>query len=264
MNPCFRPTLLGMIIVLAMLDATVTHAATFNGLAQARSVAIGGQLTLNDFDTGETFTANQSFNEPTLAGNFGLFDKSVGLGTLILDNPLGIGQGAGRAAQTSRLGPEGIEFDGVADVFMSGQLNTFNADLTGSGGAASRLSYSFSLAHDTSVLLDMISELGPRANSFTFSLSRDDGTVIWNETSVFDDDGNEHRAFTRTLLLNTGVYNLESALNATSFFVGEFGFSGRALATYSLTAVPLGNPLLLMGSALVLALGQRHIRVRAG
>ena len=253
-----------MIVVLAMLVAPVTHAATFNGLAQARSVAIGGVLTLNDFDTGETFDANAAPNEGTLTGDFGLFNKSVGLGTLVLDNPLGSGQGAGRAAQTSRLGPERIEFDGVADVFMSGQLNTFNADLAGSGSAASRLAYSFSLAQDTTVLLDMISELGPRGNSFTFSLSRDDGAVIWNETSVFDDDGNEHRAFARTLLLTAGVYHLGSTLSASSFFSGDFGFSGRGLATYSITPVPLVHPLVLMASATALGvvLGRRRTRAQ--
>ena len=82
------------------------------------------------------------------------------------------------------------------------------------------------------MLLDMISALRPRDNSFTFSLSRDDGAVLWNETSVFDDDANEHRAFARTLLLTAGVYHLGSALGASSFFSGDFGFAGRGLATY--------------------------------
>ena len=255
-----RLPLLGLLVALLLGGHHSAQAATFIGLSQTRSVAIGGQLSLEDFETGEIFTASQSFNEHTSPGDLGLFDRSVGLGSLLLDTPLGSGQGSGRAAQTSQLGSERIVFDGTADVFMSGQVHSFNAAMTGSGGAASRLSYRFALAQDIAVLLDAASELGPRGNAYTFSLTRDNGEVVWDQTSIIDGDGNEQRVFTTHVVLTAGVYNLETALTATSFFSGNFGFAGRALARFSITPVPLTNPLVLLASAgtLIAGLGRRR------
>ena len=89
---------------------------------------------------------------------------------------LGIGSG-GRAAQTSTLGTDAIHFDGMADVFMSGEVNG-NAGMTGSGGAASRFAQRFSLSQATTVELDMPSELGPRNNDYTFALTHENGEVV--------------------------------------------------------------------------------------
>lgn len=70
---------------------------------------------------------------------------------------------------------------------------------------------------------------------------------------MFDVDGNEHRTFSQTLTLTAGIYDLNVALTATSFSTANFGFAGRALATFSITPMPLGNPLaLLAGSFAVL------------
>lgn len=88
--------------------------------------------------------------------------------------------------------------------------------------------------------------------------------MIWDQTSIFDDDGNEHRAFTQTLLLSADVYHLDAALAASSFFSGDFGFSGRVLATFSINPVPLGHPLAMMAGAKALALGLGRRRLRAG
>ena len=100
----------------------------------------------------------------------------------------------------------------------------------------------------------MVSEVGPRNNDYMFALTHENGEVVWDQTSVFDNDGNEHRTFSQTLALTAGVYDLNVALTATSFFTANFGFAGRALATFSITPVPLGNPLaLLAGSFAVLA-----------
>ena len=248
------------LVMVSLVGGHRADAATFTGLSQARSVAIAGILELTDFETGDTFKASAAPSAQTAPGDFGLFDRSVGLGQLVLDNPLGNGRGSGRASQTSTLGTEAIHFDGTADVFMSGEVNG-NAEMTGSGSAASRFVHRFSLSQATTVRLDMVSELGPRNNDYTFALTHENGEVVWDQTSVFDDDGNVHRTFLQTLALMAGVYDLNVALTATSFFTANFGFAGRALATFSITPVPLGNPLaLLVRSCAVLGRIRRQRR----
>ena len=249
--------LLGFLATASLLGGNIAYAATFTGLSQARSVAIAGQITLTEFEFGEAFTASQSLHEQTAADDFGVFNQSVGLGTLVLDHPLGSGRGAGRSAQTSNLGPEAIVFDGTADVFMSGEVFG-DADITGSGGASSRLAYSFSLSQTTTVRLGMVSELGPRNNDYRFALTREDGEVVWDQTSIFDEDGNEHRDFTQSLILGPGVYTLDVGLTASSFFTANFGVSGRALASFSITPVPLGDSMLLLASGVSLLVGGRR------
>lgn len=223
--------------VLGFLTCTTANAGTFTAISQARSVAIGGQITIIDQDNGDTFQASLAPGAATAPGDFGVFDKSFGLGDLVLENALGVGRGAGRAAQTSSLGGEVIRFDGAADVFMSGEVFG-NAAINGSGAASSLMEYRFSVAEATTAILAMTSEVGPTRSDFTFVLRNDSGDVVWADTVLFDDDGNEIRSFSRSLGLAAGVYQLNTALTASSSFDNNFGSAGRAVGAFTITAVP--------------------------
>ena len=224
--------------VIALVGGNLTGAATFTSVSQARSVDISGHIDLTDLDTGEVFSASLAPHAQTAPGDFGLFDQAVGLGALVLDNPLGAGNGAGRAAQTSSFAPDAIRFDGVADVFMSGQVFG-NADISGSGSASSLLAYRFSVAQAVTVRLAMNSEIGPRLNQFDFALTRENGDVVWDQTEIVDIDGNPDRTFTQLLDLAPGVYDLGVVLSAASFFsTSDMGASGRVLADFSIVPVP--------------------------
>jgi hypothetical protein len=236
--------------VLGFLTCTVADAATFTAISQARSVAIGGQITIIDQDNGDTFPATLALGDQTTPGDFGVFDKSFGLGQLVLDNPLGSGRGAGRAAQTSSLGSEVIRFDGAADVFMSGEVFG-NAAINGSGAASSVMEYRFSVAQATPVILAMQSEVGPVRSDFTFLLRNDAGDVVWADTVLFDDDGNEIRSFSRSLALAAGVYQLDTALTASSSFDNNFGSAGRAVGAFTITAVPEADTATMVFGGLV-------------
>lgn len=50
------------------------------------------------------------------------------------------------------------------------------------------------------------------------------------------------------------------SLTATSFFTANFGFAGRALATFSITPVPLGNPLALLAGSFAVPASIRRPR----
>jgi hypothetical protein len=223
--------------VLGFLTCTSVDAATFTAISQMRSVAIGGQITIVDQDNGDTFQASLAPGAQTAPGDFSVFDESFGLGDLVLENALGVGRGAGRAAQTSSIGGQVIRFDGAADVFMSGEVFG-NAAINASGAASSRFEYRFSVAEATPVILAMQSEVGPNRSDYTFLLRSDAGNVVWADTVLFDDAGNEIRSFSRSLLLAAGVYQLDAVLTASSAFDNNFGSSGRAVGAFTITAVP--------------------------
>lgn len=223
--------------VLGFLTSTAADATSFAAISQVRSVAIGGQITIIDQDNGDTFQASLAPGAQTSPGDFGVFDASFGLGDLVLDTALGTGRGAGRVAQTSSFAGDAIRFEGAADVFMSGEVFG-NAAINGSGAASSRFEYRFSVAEATPVILAMESEVGPNRSDYTFLLRSDAGNVVWADTVLFDDAGNEIRSFSRSLLLAAGVYQLDAALTASSAFDNNFASSGRAVGAFTITAVP--------------------------
>ena len=96
--------------VLGFLTCTSVDAATLTAISQVRPVAIGGQITIVDRDNGDTFQASLAAGAQTDPGDFSVFDESFGLGDHMLDNALGIGRDAGRAAQTSTLGGQVIRW----------------------------------------------------------------------------------------------------------------------------------------------------------
>lgn len=262
----YRYLLSALFTVAVLVGGSPADAATFTSLSQARSVDISGQIDLTDLDTGEVFSASLAPGAQTAPGDFGLFDEAVGLGDLVLDNPLGAGNGAGRAAQTSSFAADAIRFDGVADVFMSGQVFG-NADIMGTGSASSLLAYRFSVAQAVTVVLSMSSEIGPRLNDFDFALTRENGDVIWDQTEIFDLDGNPDRTFTQLLDLAPGVYDLDVALSAASFFsTSDMGASGRVLADFSIVPVPEADTMAItLGGLLLLGwAGRRPSRRAAG
>ncbi|MCU0870472.1 MAG: hypothetical protein MUF30_12915 [Burkholderiales bacterium] len=246
MQPFVRRAVSALVFT-ALASASIVHAA-FVPLDQQRSVSISGSITLVDSMGGDPVVASQSFQQATAVGDFGLFDAEVGLGTLVLDHPEGSASGNGRAAQRSSVTATTLAFDGVADVFVSGFANGAS-ELFGSGGAASRFSLRFDVTEAVRVYLAMNSEIGPRANDYTFRLAREDGTVVWDQTELFDDNGPVRR-FVQVLDLAPGVHTLDAALTASSFFSGDFNSSGRVLATFSLRPVPEADTATVLGAGL--------------
>lgn len=248
-------------LLLAALT-TAADAASFTSISQARSISISGQMTLFSQDPdlpGYPITAVYSDGAQTDSAGFGVFDRSVGLGALSIADPLGDGFGAGRAGQISSFTPQRISFEGAADVNLTGYAQP-EAEISGSGGASSRLTYGFSLDSATAVMLTMDSEVGPSRSSYSFALTQVGGGTVWNQTSLFDADGNEIRSFTTLLQLDAGSYNLGVVLGASSQFRNEDAESGRAVASFTLSPVPEPGTasLAAVGFALLGALAYRR------
>ena len=96
----------------------------------------------------------------------------------------------------------------------------------------------------------------------TFSLKDDAGAVVWADTVLFDDDGNEIRSFSRSLALSAGVYDLNATLTASSSFDNNFGSAGRAVGAFTITAVPEADTVMMMfGGLVAMAFVARRRRV---
>lgn len=272
MNPTYRrPTrpltalsaaLPCALFIAGALIAPAAPAAGFSPLSQSRAVQMAGEIVIVDLNTQQAFTDSLAPAAQTLPADFGTFDESVGLGELSLLVPdLGEAYGAGRAAQTSSIAAQAIRFNGMADVFMSGQLNGA-ADLLATGTSSSRFDIGFSVAQSLQVDLSMTSEVGSSNSLYTFSLTQDAGPVVWDQTVLLDDQGAEIRTFSQRLTLGPGNYRLQATLNASSVFTNDSGTSGRALAEFSLVTAPVPEPgaaaLLLAGLLTVGAMVRKH------
>lgn len=239
--------------VLVLMGATATEAATFTALSQSRSIAATAQVTLFSLDPDvPNLSDSLSGGTQTAVSDFGAFNASFGLGALSISDPvLGSARANGRAAQTSSFSAELISFDGTADVNMEGEPIFGNADVSGAGSASSRLSFGFSLAQATSIQLTMSSNVTPSRSSYNFALLDGGGQSVWNQTSIFDVNGNETRDFVVTLNLGAGAYALNTALGASSFVDNSSSGAGRAVASFTLAAAPVPEP----GAALLLPTG---------
>lgn len=230
--------------VLVLMGATATEASTFTALSQSRSIAATAQVTLFSLDPDvATLSDSLTGGAQTAVVDFGAFSASFGLGALSISDPvLGSARGNGRAAQTSSFSADRISFDGTADVNMEGEPIFGNADVSGTGSASSRLSFGFSLAQATSIQLTMSSNVTPSRSSYNFALLDGGGQSVWNQTSIFDVNGNETRDFVVTLNLGAGTYALNTALGASSFVDNGSSGAGRAVASFTLAAAPVPEP----------------------
>ena len=244
MKSAFRFLCVASAAMCVLLSSAAAQAATFSSLSQSRSIAASAQVELISFNQDEVLSVSGllSGGAQTNPGDFSTFDQSFGLGALSIEDPvLGYGRGNGRAAQTSSFTAGLISFNGTADVNMEGEPTPGFADIIGSGSASSRLSYSFSLDQAASVRLTMSSNLTPSRSGYTFSLAQGDSS-IWNDTSIFDANGNEVRDFSVVLNLGAGTYDLNTVLGASSFITNSSSGAGRAVATFSLQALPVPEP----------------------
>lgn len=243
------------LLALTLAAAGPLHALTFAPLEQARRIAIGGNLEIRNFDGSVVDTAALSrARQAPHDDPFGSFDMSVGLSALALSTPLGDANGAGRAAQRSILGADSIEFEGFADVFMSGSAGG-DAFATGSGHASSQFDYHFDLAAPQQVRLTMRSTVAPAASDFQFVLEHDDGELVWDSEIIGDENGDPVTSFSKVLDLRAGSYWVRGTLTASSYFDSSVSIAGRAEAAFSLTAVPEpAGALLMLGGLAVLPL----------
>jgi hypothetical protein len=248
-------------LLVIVLTATAAHAASFASLSQTRSIAIAGQMTLFSLDSTPPYPINASLADgaQTAPADFGTFNASVGLGALRITDPLGEGFGAGRAGQVSSFSAQSIRFEGAADVNLTGFAQP-EAEITGNGSASSRLIYSFSLDRASTVALTMSSEVGPSRSSYSFLLADLSGTTVWDQTSLFDANGNETRDFTTLLTMGAGSYNLAVVLGASSTFRNDESSAGRAIANFVLSPVPEPSTALQAALALTLLGGWMRLR----
>lgn len=258
-NPFRLTHLITIVAVLLVPNLTVATTPAFSAISQSRSVATSGEISVFDGVTGQDVIARLDIEKHTATDDFSLFDQSIGLGTLVLDNPSGSGHGSGRTAQTSSFTANRIQFRGDADVFMESAGGAYAV-----GHSFTNMNYSFSVDRVLSVALAMDSEILPRHSEFEFLLKNQLGDIIWGQTALYDDYGIETRTFTQQLTLNPGVYSLTANLSAESFSqFGDNKYSGRSVASFSITAVPEPESyyLLLIGlSAIGLVNKKRQAR----
>ncbi len=164
----------------------------------------------------------------------------------------------GQAKADVSLTNTGILFDGLADVFISGQQFGFY-NLSGSGSSNVELVWEFYLEQELPALLSMKSDEKPDG-VYQFQLIYLGATadskkqIIWSDTAVYDYWGTPMYEFTRPIALKPGSYRLRATLASSSWLNN----GGRIAASFHLRARPTEPPiccLALTASCLACAAG---------
>lgn len=141
-------------------------------------------------------------------------------------NPDYSGFADGQVRQQQQLDLATISVQQLADVNVSAQGDTFSQTIEGQGQALAEARYRFILHGDALTRLDMDSSVNQfRDDNVRFLLERlvDGGgsEVVWQDTLIYDDQGQPQRSFSRKLELTAGTYQLQLSASARSTLSGS-------------------------------------------
>lgn len=233
-------------------------APLFQPVSHERSVSITGALRLYDVATQDQQRAEFNDSRQSEPGPLAELPLRLGMGIELAG---GTCFGQGIASQLVTVEEDRFSFEGVADVNMSG-YTSYPYFLEGEGNANVRFSYKFLVSQPQEILLFMDSGVGSfKEDDFKFSLKHGED-YIFSETSVFNQNDEIERSFSRRFVLAPGEYSVSAVLAADSRVFNDSSFAGRSWAKFSVTAVPEpGTALLfLTGGFLVLVLSRRRHR----
>jgi hypothetical protein len=187
-------------------------------LSQARDAFVTFQLVATDANGGQTFNAGQHEPRPldqtpnTQPGGMLVF-FDTGLQSATSLDGLATASGRGFTGQGSFVQPDDLSFRGQVGASASGTATPpgrFSASVL----AVSNYDVTFTMAAAANYDLDMASALSPTGGSYTFVLTRN-GSVVWDAEEVVDPHtGALVRTFTRTLVLEPGLYTLSAHVSA--------------------------------------------------
>lgn len=219
------------------LSFNVAQAASFEHVSSQRGINIGASVGVSAMDD-SGFSDSYGEGDGDTFGGYGYIDEAVGLSNFSFSTPYGGGGGSGRASQQSEMTGESIYFNGFADVYVTASSGSEGYANAG-GNASSDFNYTFRVDAPLTIRLDMSSSGADEVTGeYWFTLNNNTAnSIVWDQTGI-EENLQWKTTFTVYLDLAPGEYNVNAHLGASSSFESDFGYSGRALAEFTIAAVP--------------------------
>jgi hypothetical protein len=184
--------------------------AQFDTLERFGGLRVEGYIEFQDYDFSRSRVQNDGMGFHL--AQIGPLVYTLDLPPLALSSTVMSATGAAHAEQASQLDDTTLSYSAKATAGMDGTAAI--GALFGSALGRSNFQATFNVASDSTALLHMNSASDVPGGIYTFSLVRNDGTLIWNQTSVAGAGGSTLHDFTTSFGLAPGSYELNTALVA--------------------------------------------------
>ncbi|TCO81666.1 hypothetical protein EV699_10759 [Plasticicumulans lactativorans] len=234
-----------------MLSQAPAHAGPVQLLSQHRYVSVTGTASILDFGHGELISDTGHDAYSAAAGDFGPFDAAAIVSAFGVSGYEANASGSGAAAQTSSLDGGAFGFTAATEMYAAG-----SSGVPGRGSvtalATTGFEVGFSIAAPSRWRLEMSSAVPDSNSQFSFRLADVAGTVIWDQTYLYDPVLGTQYDYVTLLDLAAGEYALTAYLSSYASFDGDVAYSGQGRAGFALAPlVELPEP----HAAALLALG---------